>query len=231
MSKGGEPAPHLSQSVVVPVVSPLFSPGFDRAPAVRFSAKSISQTARRTPRRGIAHLGILTVSLFLGLAVGAAAQTVETRQWQGATAVTRQPEQVIARTLAEWRSLWSRVGVAAPDFFEPGRTNAVGIFLGSRTVSGYSVNVLSASRRRDRIMVVFEERAPAELLAAQRVAPRTYSGSTGPAAPGAAFAPPGAGASLVPLPGLPPSPPTSPWVIVLINRADLPVSVEQRLFH
>ncbi len=197
---------------------------------MRCSVKSISQTARRTLHRRIAHVGILTVSLFLGLAVDASAQTVETRQWQGATAVTHQPEQVIARTLAEWRSLWSRVGVAAPDFFEPGRTNAVGIFLGARTAAGYSVNVLSASRRRDRIMVVFEERAPAQLLSAQRVTPRTYLGSSGPG-PGAAFASPNAAASLAPPPSLAPSPPTSPWAIVLIHRADLPVSVEQRLFH
>ncbi len=197
---------------------------------MRFSVKSISQTARRTLRRRAARLGALTLSLLVTLGAEAAAQTVEIRQWQGVTAVARQPEQVVARTMAEWRSLWSRVGVAAPDLFEPGRTNAVGIFLGARTVAGYSVNVLSASRRRDRIMVVFEERAPPDIMTTQRVTPRTIGSSSGPA-PGAAFASPNAAASLAPMPGLPASPPTSPWAIVLINRADLPVSVEQRLFH
>jgi hypothetical protein len=200
---------------------------------VRFSVNSISQTARRIARRRIACLAVLAAPLLVSLAVDAAAQTVEIRQWQGANAVTRQPEQVIAGTLAEWRSLWSRVGIAAPALFDPGRTHAVGIFLGTRTVAGYSVNVLSASRRRDRIMVVFEERAPPDLMTTQRVAPRSISGSSVPA-PGAAFAPPNAAASVAPMPGLPASPPgplTSPWAIVLINRADLPVSVEQRLFH
>jgi hypothetical protein len=184
-------------------------------------------------RRRISRLGILATSLLVGLAVEAAAQTVEIRQWQGTNAVTRQSEQVIAGTLAEWRSLWSRVGIAAPALFEPGRTNAVGIFLGTRTVAGYSVNVLSASRRRDRIMIVFEERAPPDLMTTQRVAPRSISGSSVPA-PGPGFAPPNAAASIAPMPGLPASPPgqlSSPWAIVLINRADLPVSVEQRLFH
>ena len=100
-------------------------------------------------------------------------------------------------------------------------------------MAGYSINVLSASRRRDRIMIVFEERAPPDLMTTQRVAPRSISSSNAPA-PGAYFAPPNAAASLAPMPGLPASPPgqlTSPWVIVLIHRADLPVSVEQRLFH
>jgi len=45
---------------------------------------------------------------------------------------------------------------------------------------------------------------------------------------------PGATASLPPPPpaGRPPQgPPTSPWAIVLINRTDLPITVEQRLFR
>ena len=54
-------------------------------------------------------------------------------------------------------------------------------------------------------------------------------------APGtvAGFAPPGTGASLAPSPSpaRPVGQPTSPWAIVLINRSDLPISVEQRLFR
>jgi len=159
-----------------------------------------------------------------------AAQTVDSRHWQGTVAMTRQPEHLVAATQAEWRSLWSRVGMAAPDVFEPGRMNAVGIFLGRRASEGYSVNVLSTSRRRDRIVVVFEERMPPEIMMAQRAspAPRPIAGG-----PGAGFAPPGTGASLAPSPSpaRPVGQPTSPWAIVLINRADLPISVEQRLFR
>ena len=175
-----------------------------------------------------------------GIIAEASAQTVEARHWQGVTAVARQPEHIVATTVAEWRSLWGRVGMPAPDVFEPGRMNAVGIFLGRRASEGYAVNILSTSRRRDRIVVVFEERMPADIMLAQRVSPapppppRSLSG--GPSFSGAAgFAPPGSVATVTPPPAVAParpiSQPTSPWAIVLINRADLPISVEQRLFR
>jgi hypothetical protein len=176
---------------------------------------------------------------FASVMVGASAQTIEIRQWQGTNAFMRQPEQVTASTMAEWRSLWARVGGRAPDVFEPGRTNAVGIFLGQRG-PGHVVNVLTAVRRRDRIMLVFEERGPNDFMIAQRTQPmqpqptsRALSAGPGLTSPTANFAPP-PGASLPPLPpaARPPiGPPTSPWAIVLINRADLPVTVEQRLFR
>jgi hypothetical protein len=150
--------------------------------------------------------------------------------------MTRQPEHVVAGTVAEWRGLWSRVGMTPPDIFEPGRMNAVGIFLGRRASEGYSVNILSTSRRRDRIVVVFEERMPPEIMMAQRTSPapvqrQIAGGNPGFSGPAAGFAPPGA-ASLAPMPApaRPVGQPTSPWAIVLINRADLPISVEQRLF-
>ncbi|MBX9945034.1 MAG: protease complex subunit PrcB family protein [Reyranella sp.] len=167
------------------------------------------------------------------------AQSVETRHWHGVSANTRQTEHVVAGTLGEWRSLWSRVGLPPPDMFEPGRMNAVGIFLGRRNGEGYSVNVISTSRRRDRIVIVFEERMPAEVMLAQRTTSRPVSGGTA-LAPGSSvagatgFAPPGGpppAATSLPPPSRPVGQPTSPWAIVLIHRADLPVSVEQRLFR
>jgi hypothetical protein len=178
---------------------------------------------------------------FASVMVGASAQTIEIRQWQGTGALMRQPEQVTASTMAEWRSLWARVGARAPDVFEPGRTNAVGIFLGQRG-PGHVVNVLSAVRRRDRIMLVFEERGPSDFMIAQRTQPqpmqpqptsRALSAGPGLASPTANFAPPAPGASFAPPPAARPpvGPPSSPWAIVLINRADLPVTVEQRLFR
>ena len=188
------------------------------------------------PRRRLLSLCVLGTGALWSAVEEAAAQVVDTRNWQGVVAMTRQPEQVVASTIAEWRSLWSRVGMAPPDVFEPGRMNAVGIFLGRRGSEGYSVNVLSASRRRDRIVVVFEERMPAEIMMAQRTspAPRPIAGGgPGFGGPAASFAPPGAAASLAPAPApvRPGGQPTSPWAIVLINRADLPISVEQRLFR
>ena len=105
---------------------------------------------------------------------------------------------------------------------------------------GYSVNVLSTSRRRDRIVVVFEERMPAEFMMAQRTpgpsSPRPIASAPGGFAggAGAGFAPSGTGAGLAPPPAPAARPvghPTSPWAIILIPRVDLSISVEQRLFR
>lgn len=172
---------------------------------------------------------LLALVMTTGFASEAGAQAIDAQHWQGTTAVTRQPEQVIAGTMAEWRSLWSRVGVAPPDLFEPGRTEAVGIFLGGRASEGYAVNIVSAARRRDRVIIVFEERAPSSVLTAQ-AAPSTRAVSTTPNG-AAGFASNGAPvAGLPPIPYRPAGPPTSPWAILLLSRADLPVTVEQRLF-
>jgi hypothetical protein len=198
----------------------------------------------------IKSLTLTLVVALTGVAAGASAQSIEFRQWQGTAAFMRQPEQVVASTMAEWRSLWARVGAHAPDIFEPGRTNAVGIFLGQRNGPGYGVNVLGAVRRRDRIMLVFEERGPPSYMMAQRMQPppppqprlepTARALSSGFGAPANNFAPPGSGFAVPPPPAPPPmasrpvppmGPPTSPWAIVLIGRADLPVTVEQRLFR
>ena len=217
----------------------LVQPGFPRS-VVRLNAKTVPLSFAHLPRRRLLSCGVIGAGALLLPAANASAQTIEGRHWQGATAITRQPEQVVASTITEWRSLWGRVGSPAPDVFEPGRMNAVGIFLGRRSSEGYSVNILSTSRRRDRIVVVFEERMPAEIMMAQRMpapaAPRPVaqapSGFAGGA--GAGFAPSGTGASLAPPPPpatRPVGQPTSPWAIILIPRADLPISVEQRLFR
>ena len=206
---------------------------------MRVDAETVPLTVDRLPRRRFLCYGAVTAGAVL-LPRTAFTQAVEVRHWQGATAITRQPEHIVAGTTAEWRSLWGRVGSPAPDIFEPGRMNAVGIFLGRRTGEGYSVNILSASRRRDRIVVVFEERMPAEFMMAQRApapAPRPVASAPGGfgGAPGSGFAPSGTGAGIAP-PAAPPAgrpvgQPTSPWAIILIPRADLPISVEQRLFR
>ena len=198
---------------------------------MRLNAKTVPLTVYHLPRRRLLSYGVFGAAAVLLPAGDAFSQAIEGRHWQGATAITRQPEQVVAGTVAEWRSLWGRVGSPAPDVFEPGRMNAVGIFLGRRSSEGYSVNVLSTSRRRDRIVVVFEERMPAEFMMAQRMpapsSPRPVasapSGFAGGA--GAGFAPSGTGANLAPPPppaARPVSQPTSPWAIILIPRSDLP---------
>ena len=210
------------------------------------SSKLGALTSTAATSRRFVPVGILAAGLVFAVGGALMAQSIEARHWQGVTATTRQPEHVVAGTMGEWRALWSRVGQPAPDMFEPGRMNAVGIFLGRRNGEGYAINILSTSRRRDRIVVVFEERMPPEIMLAQRAGPRPVAGalpmgsagatSLAPAGAGSAgFAAPGAGApatsSLTPQPARPAGQPTSPWAIILIHRADLPVSVEQRLFR
>ena len=185
--------------------------------------KAVRVTSQMFQR--IASLALLALSASAGQA---SAQPIDVQRWEGTNAATRQPEQVVASTTAEWRSLWSRVGIKAPDMFEPGRMEAVGIFLGGRASTGYAVNILSAARRRDRIIVVFEERAPSNVLTAQG-APTTARALSLPTG-GAGFASSAPPAGLPAIPYRPAGPPTSPWAILLLNRADLPITVEQRLF-
>src|SRR5437879_13559570 len=109
------------------------------------------------PRSSAVRFGaLISVCLVVSFAIGAMAQqTVEFRQWQGTTAATRQPEQVLAGTMAEWRSMWSRVGAPPPDHFEPGRMSAVGIFLGLRAEIG---RASCRARRRIRLGAAALER-------------------------------------------------------------------------
>lgn len=196
----------------------------------------VSTPVTNQGRIGVERRGLIAAAaLLVGFTFEASGQTLEVRQWQGTSAMTRQPEQVIANNTAEWRSLWSRVGSKPPDVFEPGRTSAVGIFLGSRAGEGYAVNVISTTRRRDRIMVVFEERAPTESVVAQRslATPRPINGGGAAlAAPSSTFAPSSGNVANLPAPASRNlKTQTSPWAIVLIQRADMPVTVEQRLFR
>lgn len=209
----------------------VLSTRFGRASLVWFSDKSFCGIRRRLVALRSLQAATLFVAISMSLCGTAAAQTV--RQWTGTSALTRQPAQVFASTMAEWRSLWSRVGKAAPDVFESGRMSAVGIFLGQRSGPGYSVNILSAGRRRDRFMLIFEERAPDDVMMAERASPTPHPVAAGPAfnAGGAAAFAPHAVTSLPPVPVHPAGSPTSPWAIVLIDRVDLPITVEQRLFR
>ena len=74
------------------------------------STKLVSQTLNSLVRRRFVSMGVL-VATQLVAGGGAMAQSVEARHWRGIGASTRQPEQVVAGTVAEWRGLWSRVGM------------------------------------------------------------------------------------------------------------------------
>ena len=69
--------------------------------------------------------------------------------------------QVTARTTAEWNTLWRR---HSPDRDQPrvdfGRDMVLGIFLGSRTTAGFSVEIVSALVEQGILVVRFRETRP-----------------------------------------------------------------------
>jgi len=69
--------------------------------------------------------------------------------------------QVAVRTAAEWKTLWRQ---HSPDRDQPrvdfGRDMVVGVFLGSRTTAGFSVEIVSALVEQGALVVRFRETRP-----------------------------------------------------------------------
>lgn len=69
--------------------------------------------------------------------------------------------QVTARTTAEWNTLWRR---HSPDRDQPrvdfGRDMVLGVFLGSRTTAGFSVEIVSALVEEGILVVRLRETRP-----------------------------------------------------------------------
>ena len=69
--------------------------------------------------------------------------------------------QVAVRTAAEWKTLWRQ---HSPDRDQPrvdfGREMVVGVFLGSRTTAGFSVEIVSALVEQGVLVVRFRETRP-----------------------------------------------------------------------
>ena len=69
--------------------------------------------------------------------------------------------QVVARSSAEWNTIWRQHDpdrpVPAVDF---SKEMVVGVFLGSRNTGGYSVEVLSAAVEQDALIVRYRQRTP-----------------------------------------------------------------------
>jgi hypothetical protein len=77
--------------------------------------------------------------------------------------------QVALRTAAEWKTLWRQ---HSPDREQPrvdfGRDMVVGVFLGSRTTAGFSVEIVSALVEQGALVVRFRETRPqSDRIAAQ----------------------------------------------------------------
>ncbi len=70
-------------------------------------------------------------------------------------------KQVTARTTAEWNTLWRQ---HSPDRDQPrvdfGRDMVLGVFLGSQTTAGFSVEIVSALVEQGILVVRFRETRP-----------------------------------------------------------------------
>ncbi len=86
---------------------------------MRLKAKTVPLTVDNLPRRRLLSYGVFGAGALLLPVGNATSQTIEGRHWQGATAITRQPEQVVAGTITEWRSLWVASAVRHPTCSSP----------------------------------------------------------------------------------------------------------------
>src|SRR4030043_2318510 len=67
----------------------------------------------------------------------------EIRQWKGAQGGPSEFSVVVARSKAEWRTLWGIIGQEPPASFDPSSEVAIAIFLGQRPTAGYDVENIS----------------------------------------------------------------------------------------
>ena len=71
------------------------------------------------------------------------------------------PRQVTARTPEEWERIWKQHAPSRPmpavDF---SREMVVGVFLGSRTTAGYSVEIVGVEKEGNGLVVRYKETAP-----------------------------------------------------------------------
>ena len=82
---------------------------------------------------------------------------------RGANSHIADPRQVVVQTDDEWRALWRQhAGDApAPQPVDLSRFTVVGVFVGTRSTAGYSVEITSATTQNGETVVEYVERRPA----------------------------------------------------------------------
>jgi len=66
----------------------------------------------------------------------------------------------VARNAMDWQTLWAMVSAEPPVTFDPIKTMAVGIFLGTRRTGGYWVEIISAREENGVFVVEYMEITP-----------------------------------------------------------------------
>ena len=79
--------------------------------------------------------------------------------WQGDTSTVAERLETVARTPEEWRALWAKAGVAAPESLS-GDQMAVAIFLGARASGGHAVILEAPAAAGSGVVVPYRETVP-----------------------------------------------------------------------
>lgn len=99
--------------------------------------------------------------------------------WRGENARAQAQSFLVARNDAEWAALWDLAGRAPPGSLPPGQM-ALGVFLGTRTTTGYSVDITQVrperrTGQRDRLVVEFREVQPPDGLVTTQMLTSPYA--------------------------------------------------------
>lgn len=99
--------------------------------------------------------------------------------WRADNARAQSQSFLVARSDAEWLALWDLAGRPAPGGL-PGDQMALGVFLGTRTTTGYSVDIirLRPERRtgqRDRLVVEYREISPPDGMVTAQILTSPYA--------------------------------------------------------
>ncbi|MFV3130736.1 protease complex subunit PrcB family protein [Niveispirillum sp. KHB5.9] len=154
--------------------------------------------ARRVGRTGVVALVLMAPLVLAGCGGGAGAwlagetagggsgmagdapPPLATRaMWRAENARAQSQSFLVARTDAEWTALWDLAGRPPPGRLPPNQM-ALGVFLGTRTTTGYSVDILRLRPERrdgqhDRLVVEYRELTPPDGLITAQVLTSPYA--------------------------------------------------------
>lgn len=99
--------------------------------------------------------------------------------WRAENGRAQSQSFLAARNEAEWQALWDLAGRPPPGRL-PDDQMALGVFLGTRTTTGYSVDILRLrperrSGQRDRLLVEYREISPPESLVTTQILTSPYA--------------------------------------------------------
>jgi len=100
------------------------------------------------------------LSFLVAIALWQAPMTL-TNVARGGVSDIQEPKEIVVKTAAEWQQLWRAHGAGqAPPAVDFTTRMAVGVFLGSRTTGGFSVQITAAEVVDGTLVVRYTESTP-----------------------------------------------------------------------